>query len=132
LENDKTDEGRVQTQMYVALQIAAALSSLCEPFLPFTAKIIWNFENRRKIAGALFRNFRFDYQDTKLVKQLLLPKLKMKKSETNRQTRSYKANKAENKVVEPEKSIQFDDFSKMDMRVGTIIEASKCRKQTSF
>jgi methionyl-tRNA synthetase len=36
LENDKTDEGRVQTQMYVALQIAAG--SLCEPFLPFTAK----------------------------------------------------------------------------------------------
>jgi methionyl-tRNA synthetase len=30
----KTDAGRVQTQMYVALQIAAALSSLCEPFLP--------------------------------------------------------------------------------------------------
>ena len=33
----KTDPARVQTQMYVALQIAAALSSLCEPFLPFTA-----------------------------------------------------------------------------------------------
>ena len=33
----KTDPERVQTQMYVALQIAAALSSLCEPFLPFTA-----------------------------------------------------------------------------------------------
>jgi methionyl-tRNA synthetase len=32
----KTDAGRVQTQMYVALQIAAALSALCEPFLPFT------------------------------------------------------------------------------------------------
>jgi methionyl-tRNA synthetase len=29
----KTDESRVQTQMYVALQIAAALSSLCEPFI---------------------------------------------------------------------------------------------------
>jgi methionyl-tRNA synthetase len=35
LENDKTDAGRVQTQMYV--QIAAAFSALCEPFLPFTA-----------------------------------------------------------------------------------------------
>jgi methionyl-tRNA synthetase len=31
--------------------------------------------------------------------------------------------------VEPEKeAIQFDDFSKMDMRVGTIIEASKMPK----
>jgi methionyl-tRNA synthetase len=33
----KDNPERVQTQMYVALQIAAALSSLCEPFLPFTA-----------------------------------------------------------------------------------------------
>jgi methionyl-tRNA synthetase len=33
----KDNPERVQTQMYVALQIAAALS-LCEPFLPFTAK----------------------------------------------------------------------------------------------
>ena len=33
----KTDPERVQTQMYVALQIASALRVLCEPFLPFTA-----------------------------------------------------------------------------------------------
>src|SRR5690554_7255088 len=33
----KTDEERVKTQMYVALQIAAALATLAEPFLPFTA-----------------------------------------------------------------------------------------------
>lgn len=33
----KTNPERVQTQMYVALQIAAALRVLCEPFLPFTA-----------------------------------------------------------------------------------------------
>ena len=34
----KENPERVQTQMYVALQIAAALSTLCEPFLPHTAK----------------------------------------------------------------------------------------------
>lgn len=33
----KTDENRVQTIMYVALQIAAALTAVCEPFLPFTS-----------------------------------------------------------------------------------------------
>jgi methionyl-tRNA synthetase len=32
----KDNPERVQTQMYVALQIAAALSALCEPFLPLT------------------------------------------------------------------------------------------------
>jgi hypothetical protein len=32
-ENDKTDAGRVQTQMY-AMQISAAFTCICEPFLP--------------------------------------------------------------------------------------------------
>lgn len=40
-----------------------------------------------------------------------------------------KANEAENKVVEPQKdTIEFDDFTKMDMRVGTILEAEKVAK----
>src|SRR5690606_10728950 len=38
----KTDEERVKTQMYVALQIAAALSTLAEPFLPFSATKLKN------------------------------------------------------------------------------------------
>src|SRR5690606_7882983 len=38
----KTDPGRVQTQMFIALQIAAALGVLAEPFLPFTAKLLRN------------------------------------------------------------------------------------------
>ena len=39
------------------------------------------------------------------------------------------ANEAENKVIEPQKeTIEFDDFTKLDMRVGTIIEAEKVPK----
>jgi methionyl-tRNA synthetase len=39
------------------------------------------------------------------------------------------ANEAENKVVEPQKeTIEFDDFTKLDMRVGTIVEAEKVPK----
>src|SRR5690606_34272305 len=41
----KTDEERVKTQMYVALQIAAALSTLAEPFLPFSAAKLKNMLN---------------------------------------------------------------------------------------
>jgi methionyl-tRNA synthetase len=36
-------------------------------------------------------------------------------------------------MTEPQKeAIQFEDFAKMDIRTGTILEAEKCRKQTSF
>jgi methionyl-tRNA synthetase len=56
-ENDKTDAGRVQTQMYVALQIAAALSSLCEPFLPLQPLNYLNIKNRKSVE-LNFRYFR--------------------------------------------------------------------------
>jgi methionyl-tRNA synthetase len=130
----KDNPERVQTQMYVALQIAAALSSLCEPFLPFTAKklsrilkietpLSWTMisetsdliEARHQIGEAelLFAKI----EDEEIQKQI--DKLEATKV----------ANKAENKIVEPQKeAIQFDDFAKMDLRVGTIIEASKMPK----
>jgi methionyl-tRNA synthetase len=130
----KTDSARVQTQMYVALQIAAALSSLCEPFLPFTAtklsrilkiddKIDWNdvADNSDLIpaghqigeAELLFAKI----EDEEIQKQI--DKLEATKT----------ANIAENKVAEPQKElIQFDDFAKMDLRVGTILEAEKMPK----
>jgi len=43
------------------------------------------------------------------------------------------ANKAENAVVEPQKETStFEDFAKLDLRVGTILEAEKCRRPTNF
>lgn len=130
----KEDPERVKTQMYVALQIATALSTLCEPFLPFTAKklsAILNLEHSipwssissqsdllasgHKIGEAqlLFAKI----EDTEIQKQL--DKLEATKV----------ANEAANKQVEPQKeTATFDDFSKLDLRVGTIIEAAKMPK----
>jgi len=43
----KTDEARTQTVMFVALQIAAGLAVLSEPFLPFTAKKLKHILDRK-------------------------------------------------------------------------------------
>jgi methionyl-tRNA synthetase len=134
----KTDSARVQTQMYVALQIAAALSSLCEPFLPFTAaklsrilkiddKIDWNAvaDNSDLIpdghqigeAELLFAKI----EDEEIQKQI--DKLEATKTANKEEIASSLA------MTEPQKElIQFDDFSKMDLRVGTILEAEKMPK----
>jgi methionyl-tRNA synthetase len=130
----KNDQGRVQTQMYVALQIAAALSSLCEPFLPFTAK---KLSRILKIENPLSWSAISETSDLipggHQIGEAELLFAKIEDEEIQKQIDKLEAtktaNKAESKVVEPQKeAIQFDDFSKMDIRVGTILEAEKMPK----
>ena len=133
----KQDGERVKTIMFVALQIASALAVLSEPFLPFTS-------------GKLKTILGFDTLDNQLSwenvaqKEVLLPaghqikpaELLFSKIEDeaiqaqlDKLEATKKANETMNKEVSPQKdTITFDDFSKLDMRVGTIIEAEKMPK----
>ncbi|WP_299113937.1 methionine--tRNA ligase [uncultured Winogradskyella sp.] len=129
----KTDEERTKTVMFVALQIASALSVLCEPFLPFTSAKMKNILNSRDNSW-----------DNISSKEILLPaehqigkgELLFSKIEDaqiqvqlDKLEASKKANEVANKAVEPQKKeITFDDFTKLDIRVGTILEAKKMPK----
>ncbi|MBU2997764.1 methionine--tRNA ligase [Cellulophaga baltica] len=130
----KQDEERVKTIMFVALQIASALSVLSEPFLPFTAS---------KLKNILNTNDENSWNDVS-EKEILLPaghqigKAELLFSKVEDETiqaqldkleATKKANENANKEVVAQKdTITFDDFSKLDMRVGTIIEAVKMPK----
>jgi methionyl-tRNA synthetase len=134
----KDNPERVQTQMYVALQIAAALSSLCEPFLPFTAA---------KLSRILKIETKIDWKTVSQTSELIpsghqigeaeLLFAKIEDEEIQKQIDKLEATKAANKeeiasslaMTEPQKeTIQYDDFAKIDLRVGTILEAEKMPK----
>lgn len=154
----KENPARVQTQMYVALQIAAALAVLSEPFLPFTAaklKDILKLDARPEPVVTMgiveetlsvndaVRSHGTNWNDVKLKTnllpaghhigeaQLLFAKIEdetiQKQVEKLEATKT--ANAAENKKAEPQKDlIQYEDFAKMDIRTGTILEAEKMPK----
>ncbi|TCP28311.1 methionyl-tRNA synthetase [Tenacibaculum skagerrakense] len=134
----KEDEERVKTIMYVALQIATALSVLSEPFLPFTSEKLKDILNINKDV----ENSWSEITSKKVLlptghkimegkAPLLFSKIEDKTIEVQlaKLEATKKANEAANKEVEPQKeTIEFEDFTKMDIRIGTILEAEKVAK----
>ena len=133
----KQDADRVKTVMYVALQIATALAVLSEPFLPFTSKKL------KKMLGTDRPETEPTWGTISLKTDLLAAGHRINGAELlfgkieddtiqaqlNKLEATKKANENMNKEIVPQKdTISFDDFSKLDMRVGTIIEAEKMPK----
>ncbi|SIT92366.1 methionine--tRNA ligase [Pontibacter indicus] len=128
----KTDEERVKTIMNIALQISASLSILMEPFLPESAHKLANMLN--KPLGKWADAGSADLLATGHVigtPELMFEKIEdaAVEAQVQKLLDTKKANEAANAVVEPAKeNISFEDFSKMDIRIGTIIAAEKVAK----
>ncbi len=132
----KTDKERVKTIMNVSLQITANLTIMLEPFLPFSMQKLrgWlNIDSRKwddagktdllvpdhiiSKPGLLFEKIE-DEEITRQVEKLLATK------RTNES--------ADIKAIPAKDPVSFDDFTKIDIRTATVLEAEKVPKTTKL
>ena len=130
----KDNPERVPTIMHIALQIAAALSSICEPFLPHSAEKLrtilninrpLSWEAMAKVSSLLPVGHIIGKQ------QLLFEKIEDAtiEAQLSKLEQTKMVNEKETKSIPPQKElINFMDFTKLDLRVGTIIAAEKVKK----
>ena len=128
----KDNPERVKTQMFCALQVAGALAYLCEPFLPFTSqkmKSVLNLGDKNWYEVLNTPPIPTGHQINEM--PLLFSKIEddvieaqIKKLE-NTKINNQKTNPNANPMKE---QISFDDFTKIDLRTATILEAEKVEK----
>jgi len=135
----KTDPERVKTVMYIALQIATALAVASEPFLPFTSE---KLKRMLQLGSITWENLKTNA--TELLKtghhigvaELLFEKIEdaaiekqLQRLENTKLANKQEAQANTETEVAPQKElISYDDFAKMDIRIGTILEAEKMPK----
>ena len=128
----KTDEERVKTVMNICLQITANLTIILEPFLPFSMEKLRGFINFEKLDWSeLGRTDLLPAGHKTNKPELLFEKIEDSTIEAQVQKLldTKKANEAAETKANPVKeNCTFDDFMKMDIRTGTILEAEKVAK----
>lgn len=129
----KTNMSRVATILNIALQITANLTIVFSPFLPFSSE---------KLLRMLDVNEAFSWDSLGSMELLSVGHLiataellfeKIEDSTIEAQIEKLQATKAANELAERKaepiaQDIQFDDFLKLDIRVGTVLECSKVPK----
>lgn len=128
----KTDIKRTETVLNISLQICANLAILMEPFVQFSAKKLQQMLNLNSLKW-------FEAGNCELLKvgqeiqpaELLFERIEDAdiQKQLDKLEASKKANAINNAEVTPQKpNVSFEDFSAMDIRVGTILEAEKVTK----
>lgn len=142
-EHETDNQKLVDNCLHLSLQLTANLTILINPFLPFTAKKLlhmmkvvdkmldWENAGSLKLLKPgyslrepqlLFRKI----EDEEIIYQL--EKLKQKSTVNSQQSTDKKVEESKSQISNIKSEIQFDDFAKIDLRVGTIVAAEKVEK----
>ncbi|PTN04783.1 methionine--tRNA ligase [Mangrovibacterium marinum] len=128
----KTDPERVKTVMNICLQITANLTVMLDPFLPFSMEKLRGFLNMEQLPWSELGRTDLLAEGHQTNKpELLFEKIEDATidAQVQKLLDTKKANEAAAAVAKPAKeNCSFDDFMKMDIRTGTILEAEPVAK----
>ncbi len=145
LESGPVNQKLIDNCLHVCLQLTANLAVFINPFLPFAAKkmcylmkvvdkmLDWENAGKPKLLSVgyslrapelLFRKI----EDEEVKEQVEKLKIKSKKLEMENNTENSAPENAEPQTTSNKPEIQFDDFAKIDLKIGTILSAEKVEK----
>ena len=128
----KSDPERVKTIMNVALQLTAGLAYLSEPFLPFSAEKLKKMLNLKTIENPFehLKSANVLVSSGQILGASELLFRKIEDAEIQNQLDKLKSIEKDSTIMqEPQKpAINYDTFSSLDLRVGTILSAEKMPK----
>ena len=132
----KTEPNKAQYSLFVASQVAVLLGQICEPFMPYTSEKILNMFN---VGKEEWMNLKIKAEGNALISsghRINQPTLLFSKIEDDvieAQIKKLENTKINNQKTNPnanpmKEQISFDDFTKIDLRTATILEAEKVEK----
>lgn len=129
----KDNPEKAAHSLFVGAQIAVALAQLCEPFMPFSSEKLLNMFNVQKLNWSDIESQSVLIQTGHTINESSLLFSKIEDDVIEAQIQKLEDTKQNNKKTNPnanpmKEEITFDDFTKIDLRTATIIEAEKVEK----
>ncbi len=129
----KDSPEKAANSLFVGAQIAVALAQLCEPFMPFSSEKLLNMFNVQKAKWSDVETKSVLIETGHQMNESSLLFSKIEDDVIEAQIQKLENTKQNNKKTNPnanpmKEEITFDDFTKIDLRTATILEAEKVEK----